>query len=331
MKADKSLFTHCLAFCLLLIALLLISIFFTEKEVLAKEMLCKYRIFSEIYYKNVKENFPPEMRRALEIGTGTGLQMILAGRVEDYRYDIQLTGHFNDFTLTVDRLTLCGFSRESFWELGKKDWSWGKGLVLAANYPLEEGIPYWGLENTAFLLPYSLIVGGALEDIPRGAAWIRLARIYPSFDWETCLACLLVDNAYHWEGGVDLSWDLLNGLSLHGAYKREFSQKKNKYLLGGTYMEDDKVLSFEYYYDDNHYLYGGLSKEPGLFGSWQWGIKEVLHLKDGGLVSIFNVQYVKNDVLIPELIVTNYTGKDYSLVGQNPLNWECTLRLKGHF
>ncbi len=315
----------------LFISLIVISIFAGGGKVSARQLSCCFKIGSELTYRHLKAGLPSELVGSLETAAMTKLQVNLAGLIENCQYNIQLSGYLADFTVNLDKLTLCGLDKQSFWELGKKDWVWGKGLAMTPIYPLEEGLAYWGLEKTAVYSPYSLVAGAAWQNLPSGAAWLRLGRMFDSCDWDVSLACLWEDDSYHWEGGTEFSWDLLNGVSLHGAYKREFSQRENKYLLGGIYSGADNIFSFEYYYDKAHCLYLGISNGASMFNKWQWGIKEIIFLEEGNLLSILNLQYLLNDALIPELQVSNYYGKDKSLLGQSPYSWEWSLRLTAYF
>jgi hypothetical protein len=298
---------------------------------LAGNLSFKGEIISEFIYHQLNGGIPTLQKPYLETESNTSLKLDLLGFAGSYQYELQATGYFHEFLFGMNRATISGFSGPVLWEFGKKDWTFGKGLAFIPNYPLTQGADCWGFENSIILSPYSLVTGVARERSKVGAGWLRAGKMRETSDWGVVLSYIWDDGCNYWQGGAEFSWDFLNGLSVHGGASIELPEQTGKYLLGGVYSGGRLNYILEYYYAENHYLFAGLSREPGLFGRWQWGVKEIYSLNDAGLISIINLKYLGNNTVTPELIITNFGGGNSNERQNNPVKWEYIMRLTANF
>ncbi len=289
------------------------------------------RINTEFIYHQLSEGLPTLQQPLPETESTTDLQLSLSGYTGACRYELQVTGYFHELLFETNQATVSSFFGPVLWEFGKKDWAWGKGLAFIPNYPLTQEAVYWGFENRIILSPFSLVAGVVRNNSQAGAGWLRAGKMFETSDWGTILSYVWRDERCYWQGGTEFSWDFLNGLSLHGGANIEFPERTGKYLLGGVYTGGIFTYIMEYYYAKNHYLFAGLSREPGLFSRWQWGIKELFSLGDGGMITILNLKYLKDRTVTPEIIITTYGGGKGSETQKNPVEWECVMRLEVKF
>ena len=286
---------------------------------------------TEFAYHQVSAEFPAQQRLLIETESDTKMGLSLSGYRGACQYELKITGHFSDFLLETDQATISGFSGSALWELGKKDWTWGKGLAFIPNYPLGREDAFWGLESKVIFSPYNLVAGAAWESAHSGASWLRVGKMLATGDWETVISYIWRDGVNHWQGGAEFSWDLLNGLSLHGGMNTEFAGKTSKYLLGGVYTGAYLTFIMEYYYTQGPYLFASLGREPGLFGRWQWGIKKIFHLQDGGWIRIINLKYLGDNTVTPEIVITNFGGGKNSAARKNPIAREYVFQIEAKF
>lgn len=300
-------------------------------QALASAPLLSGEINTEFIYHQAREEIPARQRLLMETESNTRMGLSFSGYSGAYQYELKITGHFSDFFMEMSQATVSGFSGSVLWELGKKDRTWGKGLAFIPNYPLAREAVFWGLESRVIFSPYNLVAGAAWESSQSGAGWLRAGKMLDTSDWETVLSCIWQDEVSRWQGGAEFSWDLLNGLSLHGGLNTEFPGEIRKYLLGGVYTGALFTCVMEYYYTQNHYLFASLGREPGLFGRWQWGVKEIFHLKDGGIISIISLKYLGDNTVTPEIVITDFGGGENSAARSNPIDWECVIRIEVKF
>ena len=287
----------------------------------------KGEITSEWIYRELNEEIPTSYNPYEENENKTTLKLNLSGLTGTCQYELGAIGDFNASRFELDQATLSSFSRLLLWEIGKRDWTFGQGLAFIPNYPLTPEAAGWGFESRIVLSPYSLAVGGAREDAQVGAVWLRASKMGATSDWGIVLSSLWEEGRRSWQGGTEFSWDLLNGFSIHGGVNIQFPEESGKYILGGIYTGERLTSFLEYYYREKNYLISGLSREPGLFGRWQWGVKEILALQDGELISIFELKYLGDYTITPELVITNFGKGKNSERRQNPLIWEFRMGL----
>lgn len=287
----------------------------------------KGEITSELIYRQLNEEIPACYNPYQETENKTTLNLNLSGLTGKYQYELGATGYFYESLFELDHATLSGFSGPLLWEIGKQDWTFGQGLAFTPNYPLTPEAAGWGFESRIVLSPYSLVIGGAQEDAQVGAVWLRAGKIGATSDWGMVLSSLWDGGHRSWQGGPEFSWDLLNGLSIHGGANIQFPEESGKLIVGGVYSGESLTSFLEYYCGEKEYLISGLRRESGLFGRWQWEIKEVLSLQDAVLISIIELKYFGDHTITPELVITNFgAGKD-SERQQSPLKWEFIIRL----
>jgi hypothetical protein len=293
-----------------------------SSRTLAGNPSLKGAITSELIYRQLNEEIPPCYNPYEEREHKTTLKLDLSGLTGKCQYELGATGYFDESLIELDQATLSGFSGSLLWEIGKQDWTFGQGLAFSPNYPLTPKAAGWGFESRIVLSSYSLVVGGAQEHAQVGAVWLRAGKMGMTSDWGIVLSSLRDEGRRSWQGGTEFSWDLLNGLSIHGGANIQFPEEVGKYILGGMYSGESLTSFLEYYCGEKEYLNFGLCREPGLFGRWQWGVKEILSLQDGVLISIFNLQYLGDHTLTPEFVLTNFGGGEKSMGQPNPLKWE---------
>lgn len=287
----------------------------------------KGEITSEWIYRQLNAEIPACYNPYEERAEQTTLKLNLSGFAGNYQYELGATGYFDQSLFELTQATLSGFSGPLLWEIGKQDWTFGQGLAFVPNYPLTPEAVGWGIESRIVLSPYSLVFGGAQEDAQVGAVWLRAGKMGAASDWGMVLSALWDEGRHTWQGGTEFSWDLLNGLSIHGGVNIQFAEESAKFIFGGMYTGESLTFFFEYYYEDKDYTISGLRREPGLFGKWQWEVREVFSLQDGVLISILNLKYLGEHNITPELVITNFGEGKNSEQQPNPLHWEFRMGL----
>ncbi len=261
---------------------------------------------------------------------GTDVELELRGYLRTLRYDMMFTGDAAQFAVEADHAIISGLSGSLLWEIGKKGWAWSKGFVFHPNYPLDAKESSWGAELKSLSLEHNLVFGMVIDEQVK-AGWTRFARTSRNVDWEIDFSYDGGLGAENLRVGAEFSRDLSAGLSIFAGVNALLTKGVERLALGALYCGEFWTCGLEYYFDTEPYLYVGISHEPDLFGQWGGGIKHIINLQDGGVISIANLQYLGDETITPEIVLTNFGGDRSSAYGNNALSRELQFRLQTRF
>lgn len=299
------------------------------------------KLTTEFTYSQIDEKLPDIAIVDLESKGKTTLDLSLTGGYHLYQYDINLAMDTEDNSLDLEEATINGLIGKSIFEIGKRDWTWGEGFSYNPTYPLVSDKAYLGSE-LSWMVDYSTFKLGATLDSNNTnlySSWIIFNSLLDTSDYSFILSYLKdnseLEQLYSEEKkdginlGVNYSKDFLNGLTAHGGYNIRYwdstGEKADHYLLGGKYITADKVITLEYYHQEDDYLVCVLGNQSESFNNWSWEMKEVLNLNDYGERRSFDLSYIGKDNIIPSLEITNFSGPDFSEIKQNPQDWVVTF------
>jgi hypothetical protein len=228
------------------------------------------------------------------------------------------------------------------YEVGKTKWIWGRGLSFSPICPLDMDTYYWGGQSSRINIGQSLTVGAAwvkdsynsdISDLPISegiisgndyTGWIRSGWVFETSDLTAVVSYQSAQNC--WNYGCDFSRDLENGFELHGGVNLQSPAWASEYLLGGEYS-GKYLYILEIYRQTDQFLILVCSNSAALLGHWQWELREVFNLTDGGEIRKINLKYIKNNQVIPELEISENAGAKNSEIRQNPLTGYVAFKL----
>jgi len=309
------------------------------------------KLTTEFNYSHIDDNsLPKAVIEDLESDIESTLELSLSGIYKLYQYNIILEGETEDSSLDIEEATISGMIANGILEVGKRDWTWGKGFDYSPTYPLNSDENYIGSE-LSWMVDYSTFkVGASLDSDDKRfySSWIKFNSLLESSDYTIILSYQLddseLDDLYHpakksntlkKEDGINLgvnySKDFLNGLTMRGEYNlrhwRSEREESSYYLLGGEYItEGSKVITLEYYRKEDDYLICVIGNQGDSFADWSWELEEVYNLSDFGQRRSFELAYTAKDKLTPSVEVINFLGPKDSQFQENPKDW--TVKFK---
>lgn len=336
----------CCRFLLIVFFVVMVLVIWQVGPAIAMEVSCE--LINEYRYSYLDEGVVSSLREEMETDSKSIINLKVRGFIQDYHYRLELEGDGEEFEIDLEELTVSGLAGENVFEVGKKDWKWGKGFTYSPTYPLPDDRAYWGVEiNMVTGNNYSVSLGGVLadEDNKEYGCWTRIGSLLGESDYEVVLSYLTspvyaMDEAGSGlpvtpkeKGVVNLGFnysrDLLNGLAvqagLNGSYCQQDEEVRYQYQVGGKYITvSNHVLVCEAYCDrsDNDFLVFSFGNGD-LFTDWEWQVRDFINLDNYGEVRTLQVRYVKNSNVIPSLEFNNYNGS-FKMDSE----WNVTLRIK---
>ncbi|NLW47633.1 MAG: hypothetical protein GXY86_09895 [Firmicutes bacterium] len=298
---------------------------------------------------HIRDDLPEGYRNQLEEGNSLfnfGIEYITGISNGQFSFSLDAKGDGDHLESNLKEFNWSGYHHQVLYELGKTKWVWGRGLSFIPTCPLDTETYYWGGQVSVISLDKSGTIGFAtakdsynsdasatliMDDQASDSdytGWLRWGQTFETSDLSGVVSYQSAEKC--WNYGLDFSRDLQNGFELHGGIKQSSSDSEVSYLIGSEYI-GKYFYTVEFYHDQDDLLILAINNAVGLFGKWQWMLREIYNFNDDGVISKLNLGYHKNDHLVPQLEISMNTGPKSSIYRQNPIDYYLIFKVVAKF
>jgi hypothetical protein len=298
---------------------------------------------------HIRDDLPEGYRNQLEEDNSLfnlGIGYLTGVSNGQFSLSLDAKGDGDDLEINLKEFNWSGYHHQVLYEFGKTKWVWGRGLSFIPTCPLDTDTYYWGGQGSVISLANSATIGFAMvkdsynsntsatlttDDRASDSdytGWLRLGRTFATSDLSGVVSYQSEEKC--WNYGLDFSRDLQNGFELHGGVNRSSSDSGVSYLIGGEYI-GKYFYTVEFYHDRDDLLILAINNAVGMFGRWQWMMREIYNLKDDGEIRKINLSYIRDDHLVPQLEISLNTGSKSSNCRQNPIDYYIIFKVVAKF